>query len=218
MAGATEAEALPAFGEAIPGTLLYRLDRDHAERQAEREAAWAAKVRALEARGVVMIRAIERGELDSRSIKPDPPRWSARRTVPAEEPADRGGLDWARWNAARNPRSSEDFEREAAAVKADHWRRLSTGPDRRVIAVRRSVPWTGPPALRPLRADRTRRESPARTVSRGGDSGDSSDSDEPEPPGVAPGGDLKHVSGVLGRYVAELRSIAASRYASGLPP
>jgi hypothetical protein len=141
VAGAIEAEPpLPAFGEAEPGTPLAERDSRYAAGMAERKAARAAKTKALMATGPAFLRAINRGELDPRSIKPDPPRWSKPRPVPAEEPEDRGGLDWARWNAARNPLSREDFEREVAAVKADHWRRLSTGPERRVIAVSRQVP------------------------------------------------------------------------------
>jgi hypothetical protein len=202
---------LPAFGEAESGTPpLAELDR---RRAAERKAAWAAKREVLMAAGVAMLRAVERGELDPRSIDSDPPGWSTRRPVPAVEPEDRGGLDWALWNAARSPQSREDFEREVAAVKADHWRRLSTGPECRVVAVSAPAPRAAVAVLRPLRADRTRRESPARTVGRGGDSGDSSDSSDSDggsdPPGVArafsrPRADaLRHVSVALDSFVED---------------
>ena len=85
-------------------------------------------------------------------------------------------------------------------------RRGGPWSERRVIAVGRPAPRTAVAVLRPLRADRTRRESPARTVSRGGDSGgggDSSDSDgDSEPPGVERGRGPRHIGPVLADWLA----------------
>ena len=57
------------------------------------------------------------------------------------------------------------------------------------------------------RAPRARRRRVLRTAARTGDSGE--DSGDPEPPGVAPGGDLTHISLVLERYLLEVRERTA---------
>ena len=226
---------LPAFGAAARGTPLAGLDGAHAERQGKLKAARAARRKALVAAGTAMLRAINRGKLDPRSIKPDPPRWPEPAPVPAEEPEDRGSLAWLKWHTAQNPQPPEEYAAEVAAhnraqfaeltsgkVQPSSVRRIDYDPGSgvytsrtrrrggpwsglRVIAVGRPEPRTAVAVLRPLRADRARRETPARTASRGGDSGDSSDSSDEsdgdsDPPGVARafalprGGALRHVS------------------------
>lgn len=138
----------------------------------------------------------------------------AKPTRPVGSPADvpgpvpafgeaKPGTFLAALDRAHAERQAKLKAARAARRKATEARALAMS---RVIAVGRPETRTAVAVLRPLRAGRTRRESPARTVGRGGDSGDSSDSDESEPPGVAPGGDLRHVSGVLKQYL------------SGLPP
>jgi hypothetical protein len=116
------------------------------------------------------LRAIIRGE----STEPGPAQ------VPAEEPEDRGGLDWLKWNAAQNPQSPEESAAEVAAYKRAQFEELTTGKvqaattrridcnprtgvytsqtrrrggewsKRRVVAVGRPVPQTVP-AVRPTR-------------------------------------------------------------------
>jgi hypothetical protein len=99
---------LPAFGEAEPGTFIAERDRRYAAGLAEREAARAARTKATEARALAMSRAIARGELDPRSIKPDPPRWPEPGPVPAEEPADQDSLSWLKWQVSCRPPLDED--------------------------------------------------------------------------------------------------------------
>jgi hypothetical protein len=226
LAEPTRPVALPAVGEAEPGTLLAERHRRYVAGLAEREARAAAVREAVIAKGTAMLCAINRGEMDPRSINPDPPRWTSPARIPAEEPEDRDSLAWLKWHTAQNPQAPEEYAAQVAAYKRAQFEELTTGKvqpstthrleinprtgvhmsrtrrrggpwsERCVIAVSRPAPRIPQAVLRPLRADRTRRESPARTVSRGGDSGDSSDSSdgEPKPPGVAPVGGLRHVS------------------------
>lgn len=171
----------PAFGKAEPGTPLANLDHAHEECQAKLKAAGAARRAAAVAAGTAMLRAINRGELDPRSIRPGPSRWPKSRPVPAEEPEDRGGLDWLKWHTARNPQSPAEYAAEVAAYKRAQFAELTSGKVQ--PASTRRGPRTTVAVLRPLRAIRARRESPAR---RGGDSGDSAPGDldgDSEPPG-----------------------------------
>jgi hypothetical protein len=45
--------------------------------------------------------------------------------IPAEEPEDRAGPAWAKWNAP--PKSAEERQRELEANNEFHWRRVQTG-------------------------------------------------------------------------------------------
>ncbi len=190
---------LPAVGEAQRGTPLARLDRGHAEHQAKLKAAGAARRKALVAAGTAMLRAINRGDLNPRSIKPGPPRWPESAPVPAEEPEDRGSLAWLLWHNAQNPQPPEEYAAEVAAYRRTQFAELTSGK------VQPATTRRGPRTMcrpRERRERRTRRRS-----SSSGDEGRST-GDDPEPPGVAPGGDLKHDSGLAGSARARTRARA----------
>ncbi len=178
---------LPAVGEAEPGTVLADFDLARAERQAKLKAARAARRKALVARGTAMVRAINCGKLNPRSIKSEPPRWpeAYQREVAALR-AER----WEDWQAGRVQPSSVrriDFIPRTGVYVSQNRRRGGPWSEPRVIAVGRPEPRTAVAALRSPRADRARREGPARIAGRGGDGGDSAagdlagDSDPPLP-------------------------------------
>jgi hypothetical protein len=96
--------------------------------------------------------------------------------IPAEEPDDRGGLTWARWNAARKPKSHEERQRELEANNEFHWRRVQAGaqPSRarfidvgpepgthKVRTRHRDGEWSAPEAVTDQMIEAERQHSPS---------------------------------------------------------
>lgn len=201
-AGSTD--ALPAVGEAEPGSVLADLDNRRRALLAEHEARTAACREIRDSRALMSLQGA-----------PDPcpnvSRPVARpATVPADEP-EPGTMAWTMWANAQNPQPAEEYRMNVAAYKRRQW---ETQTGRKVRStVRRFRPNVAVSSRSRGPRGGTRRPRVRLSASRSSaSSGDSPDEPGPGPswPGDAPSrtdaqksadparrSDLRHISVVL---------------------